>query len=69
MKQKFKFEGNTNFNIKFYDPPPALYVQTSLVNFMYNANISFSLKKQLVQNRLGQITWGDSGPHLMKFLA
>lgn len=57
------------FQHKFMIHHPALYVQTSLVNFMYNANIIFSLKKQLVQNRLGQITWGDSGPHLMKFLA
>ena len=30
--------------MKFYNPPLALYVQTSLVNFMYNANTSFPLK-------------------------
>ena len=47
------------------DPPLTSYVQISLVNFMYNANISFPLEIAIGAEQTGQQMWGDSRPHLM----
>ena len=51
------------------DPPLALYVQTSLVNFMYNSNMSFPLKIVTGAEQTGQMTWGDTGQHLIEVLS
>ena len=41
---------------------------TSLVNSMYNANISLSLKKAIGAEQTGQMNWGDTGLYLIKVL-
>ena len=51
------------------DPPLALYMQTSLVNFMYKANLSCLLKIVIGAGQTGQTTWGDTGPHLKEDLS
>lgn len=81
MKQFFSF-WHQSFNFlednihSFLDPvrghddlPLALYVQTSLVNFVFNVNTSFPLKIVIGTGQTGQMTWGDTGLHLMEALS
>ena len=35
---------------------------------MYNNNVSFPLKIAIGAKQTGQMTWGDTGPHLMEAL-
>ena len=44
--------------VRGYNAPPfTLYMQTSLVNFMYKASISFSLKIVMCEEQPGHMTW------------
>ena len=43
-------------------------MQTSLVNFMYNDNILFPLKRATGAEKTGLVTWGDTGLNLMEVL-
>lgn len=45
---------------------PALYGQTSWVNFMYIANTSLPLKIEIRTEQTDQTVWGDSGLHIME---
>lgn len=60
-------EDNCSFlnPVRGHDQPLALHVQTSLMNFLYNAGISLPLKTVIGTAQTSQITCGDTGPHLM----
>ena len=38
-------------------------METSSMNFIYNADISFPLKTTIGAEQTGQITWEDTGVH------
>ena len=51
------------------NPPLTLYVHTSRVNSIYEANISFPLKIVIGAEQTGQTTWGDTGQQPLEVLS